>query len=54
MSKRDEYIAKYAADLKDKFGENADMDFLTKVVVVLGPSIYNADAETVAGSSKEE
>lgn len=54
MSKRDEYIAKYAADLKDKFGENADMDFLTKVVVGLGPSIYNADAETVAGSSKEE
>ena len=31
MSKRDELIAKYAADLKDKCGVNADMDLLTKV-----------------------
>ena len=28
MSKRDELIAKYAADLKDKCGMNPDMDLL--------------------------
>ena len=37
MSKRDELIEKYAADIKDKFGESADMDLLTKVTVGLGP-----------------
>ncbi|MEH6514808.1 MAG: DUF2853 domain-containing protein, partial [Maribacter arcticus] len=26
MSKRDDLIEKYAADIKDKFGESADMD----------------------------
>ncbi|TCK69029.1 uncharacterized protein DUF2853 [Winogradskyella wandonensis] len=54
MSKRDELIAKYAADLKDKCGMNPDMDLLTKVTVGLGPSIYNADAATVSGSDEKE
>ena len=54
MSKRDELIAKYAADLKDKCGVTADMDLLTKVTVGLGPSIYKADAETVSGSDDSE
>ena len=54
MSKRDELIAKYAADLKDKFGVNPDMDLLTKVTVGLGPSIYNADSATVSGSDESE
>ncbi|MBV7268336.1 DUF2853 family protein [Winogradskyella luteola] len=54
MSKRDELIAKYAADLKDKCGVNADMDLLTKVTVGLGPSIYNADSSTVSGSDEKE
>ncbi|HLT53238.1 MAG TPA: DUF2853 family protein [Flavobacteriaceae bacterium] len=54
MSKRDELIAKYVADLKDKCGVNPDMDLLTKVTVGLGPSIYNADAETVSGSDESE
>src|SRR5690606_10943341 len=54
MSKRDELIAKYAADLKDKCGVTADMDLLTKVTVGLGPSIYNADAETVSGTDQSE
>lgn len=35
MSKRDELITKYAADIKDKFGESADMDLLTKVTIGL-------------------
>ncbi|SHH48199.1 DUF2853 family protein [Winogradskyella jejuensis] len=54
MSKRDDLIAKYAADLKDKCGMNPDMDLLTKVTVGLGPSIYNADAATVSGSDDKE
>ncbi|ASV28817.1 DUF2853 family protein [Maribacter cobaltidurans] len=54
MSKRDELIEKYAADIKDKFGETADMDLLTKVTVGLGPSIYNLDASKVSGGDEKE
>ena len=54
MSKRDELIAKYAADLKDKCGINADMDLLTNVTIGCGPSIYNADSSTVSGSDESE
>ena len=54
MSKRDDLIVKYAADLKDKCGVTADMDLLTKVTVGLGPSIYNADSSTVSGSDEKE
>ena len=54
MSKRDELIAKYAADLKEKCGVDADMDLLTKVTIGCGPSIYNADASTVSGSDDSE
>ncbi|GGD05106.1 DUF2853 family protein [Hyunsoonleella pacifica] len=54
MSKRDELIAKYASDLKEKCGVNADMDLLTKVTIGCGPSIYNADASTVSGSDESE
>ncbi|MFD2726464.1 DUF2853 family protein [Hyunsoonleella rubra] len=54
MSKRDELIAKYAADLKEKCGVSADMDLLTKVTIGCGPSIYNADASTVSGSDSSE
>lgn len=54
MSKRDDLIAKYAADLKDKCDVSADMDLLTKVTVGLGPSIYNADSSIVSGSDEKE
>ncbi len=54
MSKRDELIAKYAADLKNKCGMKPDMDLLTKVTIGCGPSIYNADAATVSGSDASE
>ncbi|MCG2612484.1 DUF2853 family protein [Flavobacterium sp. SM15] len=54
MSKRDELITKYAADLKDKCGVTPNMDLLTKVTIGCGPSIYNADAATVSGSSDSE
>lgn len=54
MSQRDDLIAKYAADLKEKCGVDADMDLLTKVTIGCGPSIYNADAATIAGSDQSE
>ncbi|MGL5111965.1 MAG: DUF2853 family protein [Flavobacterium sp.] len=54
MSAREELIVKYAADLKDKCGVTPDMDLLTKVTIGCGPSIYNADSATVAGSQPSE
>ncbi len=54
MSKRDELIKKYASDIKEKLGETPDMDFLTKVTIGCGPSIYGKDASTVSGSSAKE
>ena len=54
MSKRDELIAKYADDLKNKIGVTPDMDLLTKVTIGCGPSIYNKDSSTVAGSDQSE
>jgi len=54
MSKRDDLIVKYVADLKDKCNVKADMDLLTKVTVGCGPSIYNKDASTVSGTDEKE
>ena len=54
MSKRDELIGKYAGDIRDKLGAEPDMDLLRKVTIGCGPSIYNADAETVASSDQAE
>ena len=54
MSRRDDLIAKYADDITNKIGETPDMDLLTKVTIGCGPSIYNPDASTVAGSDKSE
>lgn len=54
MSKRDDLIAKYADDMKEKCGITADMDLLTKVTIGCGPAIYNADASTVSGSDAGE
>ena len=55
MSKRDDLIAVYTQDLKEKCGEkNPDVEFLTKVTVGLGPSIYNNDASKVSGSDQTE
>lgn len=54
MGKRDDLIARYAEDLEKKCGMTPDMDLLTKVTIGCGPSIYNADASTVAGSQPSE
>lgn len=55
MSKLDEKVGQYLDDLKSKVGEsNPDVDLLRKIAESMGPSIYNADAETVASSSESE
>ena len=54
MGKRDDLIAQYADDLKNKCGMTPDMDLLTKVTIGCGPSIYDADASTVASSQEGE
>lgn len=54
MSRRDELISKYAADLKERTGMTADMDLLTKVTKGCGPTIYSDDASTVSGTDSEE
>ena len=54
MGKRDDLIAKYADDLRNKCGMEPDMDLLTKVTIGCGPAIYNDDASTVAATQPEE
>ncbi len=54
MGRRDELIATYADDLRNKCGVSPDMGLLTKVTIGCGPSIYDADASTVAGSQESE
>jgi hypothetical protein len=54
MGKRDELVALYASDLKNKCGVTPDMELLTKVVIGCGPSIYDADSTTVAASQPSE
>ncbi len=54
MGKRDDLIAKYADDLKNKCKIAPDMALLTKVTIGCGPSIYDNDAQTVAASDKDE
>jgi Protein of unknown function (DUF2853) len=54
MGKRDELIALYASELKEKCGVSPDMALLTKVAVGLGPAIYRDDSSTVAGTDKSE
>lgn len=54
MGKRDDLIAKYADDLRTKCGMEPDMGLLTKVTIGCGPSIYDADASTVAASQDSE
>ncbi len=54
MGKRDELIGKYADQLRGDLGISPDMDLLRKVTIGCGPSIYNRDASTVAGSDPKE
>jgi hypothetical protein len=54
MGKRDDLIAHYADDLKNKCGMEPDMALLTKVTIGCGPAIYDADAATVAATQPGE
>jgi hypothetical protein len=54
MGKRDDLIAQYADDLKNKCGMTPDMELLTKVTIGCGPAIYDADASTVAATQEHE
>jgi hypothetical protein len=54
MGKRDELIAKYADDLRNKCKMEPDMALLTKVTIGCGPAIYDNDAQTVAASQASE
>jgi hypothetical protein len=54
MGKRDDLIAIYAADLRDKCGMEPDMALLEKVTIGCGPAIYDADASTVAATQEGE
>ncbi|MGA8855113.1 MAG: DUF2853 family protein [Christiangramia sp.] len=55
MSKLDEKVGQYIDDVRSKVGEdNPDVDLIRKIAESMGPSIYNADAETVSASSESE
>jgi len=55
MSKLDEKVGQYIDDVRSKVGEdNPDVDLIRKIAASMGPSIYNADAETVSASSESE
>ncbi len=54
MGRRDELIARYAEDLRSKCGVEPDMELLRKVTIGCGPSIYDADANTVAATQPHE
>ncbi|HMR18725.1 MAG TPA: DUF2853 family protein [Sphingobacterium sp.] len=53
MSKLEEKIASYVAEAK-KLKLDLDENLIATVTRGLGPSIYKADAETVAASDKTE
>ncbi|MCA5005758.1 DUF2853 family protein [Sphingobacterium bovistauri] len=53
MSKLEEKIATYVAEAK-KLNLDLDESLIASVAKGLGPSIYNADAETIAASDSAE
>ena len=54
MGRRDDLIERYADDLRNKCGVEPDMELLRKVTIACGPSIYDADASTVAATQQHE
>jgi hypothetical protein len=53
MTKKEEKLELYKEQLK-KYVDNIDEEKLTKIVDLLGPSIYKKDSETVACSDEKE
>lgn len=54
MSKFDEMVAKYSAELNSAGNSAVDADQLTKVAKGLGPSIYLKDASLVSCTDQTE
>lgn len=54
MSKFDEALEKYTADMDKHLGMKPDADLLRKVAKGLGPSIYLKDASLVSCSDQTE
>ena len=54
MSKRDDLVAKYADDLRNKCKMEPDVALLTKVTIGCGPAVYSPDTSLVAGSDPDE
>ncbi|WP_120500063.1 DUF2853 family protein [Roseovarius sp. EL26] len=54
MGRRDDLIATYADDLRNKCGMEPDMALLEKVTIGCGPAIYDNDASTVAATQQSE
>jgi len=53
MATKVEKLELYSEELK-KFDSNPDLELLEKIVGLLGPSIFKADAEKVSCSDPEE
>ena len=53
MGKFDEKVVFYAENMKE-LGISVDNDLLNVCAKACGPSLYNADAETVSSSDKDE
>jgi len=54
MGRRDELIARYKDDLRNKCGIEPDMALLNKVTTGCGPAIYDAEAGTIADDQPQE
>lgn len=54
MGKRDDLIALYARELRDRCGMEPDPDLLTAVTLGCGPLIYHADTAVVSPEDAED
>ncbi len=54
MGRRDDLVAAYAADLRDRCGIEPDMALLEKIAIGCGPAIYDPDAAYVAPGDAHE
>ena len=54
MGRRNELIARYAADLREKCGIEPDMALLEKVAIGCGPALYHPDEAYVAATQNHE
>ncbi|MDN3593629.1 DUF2853 family protein [Zunongwangia endophytica] len=53
-TKTDERVGKYIQDVKDKVGEEPDVNLLRNITEYLGPVVFRDDAETVSSTDQAE